>query len=104
MSTPTINSIPAIVAEVDLVPGDSVLTIDTPMFKKNQNREIVVFITVVTGSFQFAVGAAPGVTNPTFDNTSGTITLTLGEHSNDGGGGKLHFTASAQNDDFILVF
>ena len=104
MAATTINSVPATIIETDVAPVDSVVTIDCPMFHKDQAREIVVFLTVTVGAgIQFAVGAAPSISNPSFANADGQITLTVGTSPNDNGA-KLHFLASAQNDAFIISF
>ena len=104
MAATTINSVPATVIETDVAPTDSILTIDCPMFHKDQAREIVCFITVTVGAgIQFAVGTVVGISNPSFANADGQITLTIGTSPNDEGA-KLHFLASAQNDAFIISF
>ena len=96
MANTVINSLPAIVTETDVAPVDSILTIDAPIFKQPQPREYVIIIKVITGTFQFAVGATPGVSNPSFTTTDDAFAVTVSNAQ----AGSLHFLAVAQNDQF----
>lgn len=96
MANTTISSLPSTVSEPDAVPVDSIVTIDAPLFKESQPREFLVLIKVTTGSFQFAVGADPGVSNPSIASTDEAIAITVSNSV------KLHFLAGAQNDEFII--
>lgn len=94
MATITINSVPASVIEAEAVPVENTLQITTP--DQHPSKERLYTIVVVVGTYQFAVGKALAVENPTFT-VAGELKLTLSELH------KLRFLATTQADRFDIT-
>jgi len=92
MAVVDVDTLPALVTETEAVPVENIININAPF----GGGEVEIGLEVITGSFQFASGAAITAENPIFTATEKTF-VTVSKYS------QLRFLAAAQNDDFRIT-